>query len=343
MAIALLIAALILAALLIAHFTAAPEKPKPLTVLVCGATGVGKSTLINTFVGHSASQTGIGAPVTQNTVRIEAPSGELAFYDSKGLEVEDASQTYLLLMSDLLKLRFGSVVRDHIDIVLMCIQEPQGRIDDAHREIAGLCEDLQIPLGIAITKTEGNPALESAVRDVFPRAAFVRRVRSLELRIEEIVIPAEGLDDLVVDMRAALRGCSADGKKRARRGRDTQRLSEVARRLAAAGPGDDSAWVNFGADAWRFLRMKGQKWPDLVSSLRKEIRKSLVPGFFKRNFNTSFDDRKIDGAIARRLLPLITRRFADDSRTLAGADIKQVSSEAMGILERDRPYRSRFG
>jgi hypothetical protein len=341
-AVLLVVAAVIAACLLIAQFLKPPEKPKPLTALVCGATGVGKSTLINTLVNQSVAQTGIGAPVTQNTIRIEAPSGDMAFYDSKGLEVEDASQTYLLLLSDLLKLRFGPAARDHIDIVLMCIQEPQGRIDDAHREIAGLCEDLRIPLGIAITKTEGDPALENAVRHMFPSAAFVRRVRSLELRIGSMVIPAEGLDDLVREMKATVPETSRHGKRRARAGRRAQRLADVARRLAQEATDNDLAWISFGASAWQHLEIKGAKWNDLVRSLRKDIRKSLVPGFFQRNLNTSFDNRKIDAAVTRRLLPVVIRRFGDESRTLPSGDIQQIKTEAAAILAESRPYRSRF-
>jgi hypothetical protein len=214
------------------------------------------------------------------------------FYDSKGLEVEDASKTYLLLMSDLLNLRFGPVARNHIDIVLMCIQEPQGRIDDAHLEIAGLCEDLQIPFGILITKTEGNPALEVVVRQTFARAAFVRRVRSIELKLGDIVIPAEGLDLLAGDLKSIARNVTHD-RRRARNGHNTQRLAEIARLLATAASGDDSAWISFAGEAWRFLGMKGSDWARLLSTLRKSIQKSLVPGFFKRTLNTHFERQKI--------------------------------------------------
>ena len=139
---------LVVLALLALLLRGRARRPKPLTVLICGATGVGKSTIVNARCRQDVSVTGIGTQVTQNTVRVEQLAQGLAFYDSKGLEVEDASRTNLLLMSDLLSLRFGRPARDQIDLALMCIQEPQGRIDDAHVEIAALCEDLQIPLWV---------------------------------------------------------------------------------------------------------------------------------------------------------------------------------------------------
>jgi energy-coupling factor transporter ATP-binding protein EcfA2 len=342
-AIVSLIAVLLFIGLLVFHvLKSSPPKPKPLTILVCGATGVGKSTLINRLVGFPASQTGIGAPVTQNTVRVENPSGEMAFYDSKGLEVLDASQTYLLLMSDVLRLRFGPILRDHIDVVLMCIQEPQGRVDDAHREIAGLCEDFRVPYGIAITKTEGNPALEKAIRREFVGAAFVRRVRSLESRYQEIVIPAEGLDQLLGDMyTAASKSPAADGW-RARKGREALYLADLARHLAYTGSTDDALWIRFGHDAFQHLGMTGVKWKNLTMMARKQVQRSLVPNFFARNLNSSFDNQKIDGAVARRIVPVVMRRFADNSLSLNPVDINTALAEAISILQKERPYRSRF-
>jgi GTP-binding protein EngB required for normal cell division len=338
----------ILVAIVVAFFViralATPDKPKPLTMLICGATGVGKSTLINTLIGTTSSKAEIGLPTTQNTFAVAAPSGEFVFYDSKGLEVQDASHTYLILMSDLLRLRFGPKAREHIDIALMCIQEPQGRIDDAHLEIAALCEDLKIPLGIVITKTLSNPELEQVIRKTFTRAEFVRRVRSLELVMRSgVVLPPEGLDLLIEDVRACVAKVHDDGKLRAQKSRGALRLAQVARWLVKEGTRNDPAWISFAAEAWVSLRMQGQKWQDLLKQQRKTVEKKLVPSFFARNFNTRFEVQKIDGAIARRIIPFIMRRFADNTSRVTDSDIAQVSTEAASFLERDRPYRARFG
>jgi DNA helicase HerA-like ATPase len=334
----ILLVALALLALLLA---VRRRRPKPLTVLICGATGVGKSTIVNVLCRQNVSLTGIGNPVTQNTVRIEQLALGLAFYDSRGLEVEDASRTYLLLMSDLLNLRFGRPVREQIDLALMCIQEPQGRIDDAHLEIAALCEDLQVPLGVALTKTEANVAFEDIVREMFPRVAFVRRVRALELRTPRVVIPPEGIDDLLADLRSAGNSRTASRGGILRRVR-ARKLASAARQLARKQDASNVAWISFGPRAAALLGLRRARWNRVVAAIRKDIRKALVAGFFRRNVLTKFDQQRIDAAIMRRLLPSTMRRFADGSGTLTPNDIATATTEATEFMRHARPYRSRF-
>jgi hypothetical protein len=47
-------------------------------------------------------------------------------------------------------------------------------------------------------------------------------------------------------------------------------------------------------------------------------------------------------AVARRIVPPIMRQFADNSLLLNPLDINHALVEAISILQRDRPYRSRF-
>ena len=315
--------------------------PKRPTILVCGATGVGKSTLINTLLGVDIAKTGSGEPVTQNTLLVATNDSEFVFYDSKGLEVEDASQTYLLLMGDLLRLRFGSNPSEQIDLVLMCIQEPQGRVDDAHHEIAGLCQDLRIPLAIALTKKEGNVELEQFVRRTFQNAVFVREIRSLPATYSTFTLPAEGVTEIKDDIRRAVAKSRTQVNRRAQRGRNAQALANSARRLAATGAKSDSAWTGFAREAWLSLDMRGKKWETLIKEQREQVKRLIVPGFFKRTLNTRFDDGKIDAAIARRLLPIMMRRFADESGSLLASDFIQLIYEPEPTAGRRAAARKR--
>jgi len=319
------------------------KKAKPTTVLVCGATGVGKSTLINTIAKRPVVEVGIGKPVTQNTVYVEVPEAQMAFYDSKGLEVEEASQTYLLLLSDLLRLRYQ---RDHfrqVDIVLICILEPQARFDDAHEEIAALCSDLQIPYGIALTQADDNAAFRRKVEEAFTSAKFIVPVRSLPLKIGSTTIPAEGIDDLTGLLDKHQGWNSDEGRRRRERAAATETLAASARSLANSPT--DSAWQSFASTGFAVM-LKPQKgdptYPLLVKQLRDRIRKTLVPNFLDRVLMKKFDNEKIDTAIAKRLIPPLIRTFTRREGMIDSSSLGQVTSEAIALLETDRPYRGRF-
>lgn len=320
------------------------QRAKPVTVLVCGATGVGKSTLVNAIAGRAIADVGKGAPVTQNTTFIEIPESQLAFYDSKGLEVEEASQTYLLLLSDLLGLRY---TKDHfrqLDLVLVCISEPQARIDDAHEEIAALCTDMGIPFGIGLTKAEDNFAFREVVSEKFADAKFIQPVRALPLKLGARVIEPEGLEDLVANLRKNQQWNSDAARARRAYSSSTEQLAVAARALATSQT--DSAWRSFAETAYNvMLRPRKKKdfpyWA-IVNDLRDQVRKKLVPGFFDRVLLTKFDNAKIDAALARRLVPKIVQAFTNRERTVGAAAQNVVASETSELLRSDRPYRSRF-
>jgi hypothetical protein len=80
----------------------------------------------------------------------------------------------------------------------------------------------------------------------------------------------------------------------------------------------------------------------MVAGIRKDIRKALVAGFFRRNVLTRFNDQRIDAEITRRLLPATMRRFADGSGILTPNDTAIATTEAIERTRQSRPYRSRF-
>jgi GTP-binding protein EngB required for normal cell division len=319
-----------------------PRGPQVPRILVCGATGVGKSTLINALLGEAAAKTGIGAPVTQNTTKIERPGAPFSFYDSRGMEVLEASQTYLLLLSDLLHLRFHSRHREQIDFVLMCIQEPQGRIDDAHMEIAALCDDMAIPLGIAITKTEGQTELLEESKRHFYKARFVIPIRALPLVLGALTIPAQNVDILTKALVDNAKRDEVAARTRAKNAMQTSMLSRAARQLAATSGSNAKAWVAFAEASFSLLPLQQRRWPQICSDMDGMARKALVSGFFERVLFTRFDRDRIDAVNAQRIIPFVIRRFVDRTRALKQDDINSAHHQALEALRTERPFRSRF-
>ena len=62
-------------------------------VIVVGKTGVGKSTLINSFIGKEFAQTGVGGPITQSLTSYQSELVPLQLYDTRGLELDNKVQS----------------------------------------------------------------------------------------------------------------------------------------------------------------------------------------------------------------------------------------------------------
>ncbi len=58
-------------------------------ILVCGATGVGKSSLINHVLGAEVAQTGSGGSVTQGISEYYTDSGKLCLFECEGYTIDD--------------------------------------------------------------------------------------------------------------------------------------------------------------------------------------------------------------------------------------------------------------
>ena len=57
-------------------------------ILIAGATGAGKSSLVNLVFGKELARAGIGRPVTKHLQRIESPSVPLVLFDTVGYGVD---------------------------------------------------------------------------------------------------------------------------------------------------------------------------------------------------------------------------------------------------------------
>lgn len=146
---------------------------------VLGATGVGKSTLINACFDINDAATGVGAPVTEGVDYFTNADETLGLYDFQGAESYSGLQDFLrnFRMHYLEKLQEDS---DHvIHGVWYCIKASDRRWDNQQSQIVRELAELGLPVLVVVTQTPYRPEL-GIPEDV---TALIDYVRSCDLPI----------------------------------------------------------------------------------------------------------------------------------------------------------------
>lgn len=139
------------------------EKDK-LNILLIGATGVGKSSLLNAIFGKDIVKAGVGEPVTQFLEKIHIPIKGLTLWDTKGIEAKDYEATFGQLKQDIDNaLNNALKSRDESDlphIAWLCIKESSGRVQESDLELLKLTQKHNIPTVVVFTSASKKKAAE---------------------------------------------------------------------------------------------------------------------------------------------------------------------------------------
>lgn len=147
---------------------------KTLNIVVCGKSGVGKSTLINAVFREDIAKTGTGKPVTQSMKKYEKKNVPLGIYDTKGFELGKEAQEEV--KDEVLELiREGVASRDinqAIHCIWYCISTLSNRFEP--EEIQWIREF-----------TEENGAYQTPVILVLTQAVSIQKAEEMKQIIEE--------------------------------------------------------------------------------------------------------------------------------------------------------------
>jgi len=135
------------------------------TILVCGYTGVGKTSLISKICGNVPEGAIMdGEPGTKDYVKYE--NSRIRFWDSRGLEPGDGEQNFIDGTKDFIKeMREDSNVDNHIHLVWYCVQGPGARVTDTDLLLMREVFDINNELGLLTKKDITRPDQKSAMTD----------------------------------------------------------------------------------------------------------------------------------------------------------------------------------
>lgn len=171
-----------------------------INILMAGRTGVGKSTLINAVFQGNFATTGQGRPVTQHTREIKKKDIPLSIFDTRGLEMQDYSETLENLKSLVSEKAREIDPNKHIHLAWLCISEDSRRVESAEENLVKMLSDY-MPVIVVITKIRSKKSDEgfrAEVQKILPLAKNVIRVRAIEEETDEDrILEPEGLKELV--------------------------------------------------------------------------------------------------------------------------------------------------
>ena len=192
-----------------------------LNIVLFGATGVGKSSLVNAVFGDDIVRSGVGEPITQFLEKIEIKSKGLTLWDTKGIEAKDYEATKEMLIQDIEK-GFEEALKSNNDeqaphVVWLCIKESSSRIEEREHDLLNIAKKFGIPTVVVFTDTQdenGDQFFEKAKETIDNRhEEFIKnryvRVNSVPFKFRGMSVPVSGLEELL----ELTEECLGDAKK----------------------------------------------------------------------------------------------------------------------------------
>ncbi|GHP81199.1 GTPase [Helicobacter pylori] len=195
------------------------KKEKPImNILLIGAIGVGKSSLINGLFGQEVAKAGVGKSLTQHLEKYVDEEKGLILWDTKGIEAKDYQNTMESLKKEMEDSFKTLDEKRAIDVAYLCVKETSSRVEEREKELLNLTKEWNIPTIVIFTNTQekaGDAFVKKAQRVIDEEwgfKGFVRayvRVNSVAFSFRGMEVPIEGLKELVDETKK----CLIDAKK----------------------------------------------------------------------------------------------------------------------------------
>ena len=143
-------------------------------VLICGKTGVGKSTLINAIFGDDVAKTGNGVPVTLRTEYFAHDRLPLGVFDSQGFETGEAGDQILDRLAEEITKRRTLDIAEQVHVVWYVVRAGDRRFEDSQAHFVERLAALDLPVIVVLSQV--------AVREGHVHPDAVELAASIEAR-----------------------------------------------------------------------------------------------------------------------------------------------------------------
>lgn len=119
---------------------------------VFGATGAGKSTLVNAIFGKDVADTGVGQPVTKGIEYHRRDDGFLGIFDSEGFETGSAGDQILDGLQSVVQARRSGPIDQQIHAAWYVVRWSDRRFEDAQAAFVRSLAQMGLPVIVVMTQ-----------------------------------------------------------------------------------------------------------------------------------------------------------------------------------------------
>ncbi|WP_050738882.1 YcjF family protein [Acetobacterium bakii] len=124
-------------------------------ILICGATGAGKSSVVNYVFGEDLAKTGDGIPVTRGITKYQRDDSGVVLYDTEGYEIgTEKVSHYKTQVENWINQAKSMDLKNQIHEVWYCISGGNKRVTDMDIDVIKSLVSKKVPLAVVLTQID---------------------------------------------------------------------------------------------------------------------------------------------------------------------------------------------